>query len=194
MTIFDNCLGSPQRPYESIDNPTNHVIIRKWKRTFTLCVIFGTFIAAVIVTIVLWKDVVTLENSPSMHKVMHITDPHVDLYFNPLESVSKGGCHSCGLAKYRTSSPSSSSSDSLSETFSPSKLNAECPSEDDIKQHVVRGAPTNLLIGEDGDYLFGRYGCDPPLLLWSSLLAAMRLQDSSPAVVVFTGVWCSTAT
>lgn len=36
-------------------------------------------------------------------------------------------------------------------------------------------------------YAFGRYGCNPPHLLFESLLKQMKEIDPNPAVVVFTG-------
>jgi hypothetical protein len=36
-------------------------------------------------------------------------------------------------------------------------------------------------------YAFGRYGCNPPYLLWKSLYTHMKTFDADPKVIVFTG-------
>ena len=132
-------------------------------------IVFCTLLAAAISAFILFQDVATLEQSAlRTHKVMHITDPHIDIFFDPRESVPEG------------SQSSSSGNANANSSFN-------CPSEEDVVSHVSKVQNTDFTTTEQGDYLFGRYGCDPPLLLWTSLLAAMQRQDSSPSVVVFTG-------
>jgi hypothetical protein len=166
----------------SATSPGNHRKT-KVKRSFFFCIVVATLVVAAIVSFNFLQDIISLEQSVALtHKVMHITDPHIDLFFDPMQSVAKGACHSCDLAKYHT--PSRSSSHSKSNINLSSLV---CPSEEEVKLHVERVQLSDFPTIERGDYLFGRYGCDPPLLLWTSLLASMQLQDASPAVIVFTG-------
>jgi hypothetical protein len=46
----------------------------------------------------------------------------------------------------------------------------------------------NSQLREQG-YAFGRYGCNPPHLLFRSLLQQMKEVDPNPSVIVFTGLY-----
>jgi hypothetical protein len=192
---MEQCCSS-QHDYESIDFARNHRR-RRLKKNLILCALYTVIVAAVI-TLLVWQAQGTqsFKHPISLHKVIHITDPHIDIFFDPDESVPKGGCHTCDFVF---------SSNSTSEAVS-------CPSEEDIHLHIAktRAAATSELMSSSAlvsnsnisssdqhsklssfssssSYLFGRYGCDPPLRLWTSLLAAMKQVDTSPPVVVLTG-------
>jgi hypothetical protein len=86
---------------------------------------------------------------------MHISDTHVDYFFNPNHSVPKGACHSCDLSH-------------------------TCPKLSTIPKDF------DVHLREQG-YAFGRYGCNPPPLLFESLIQQMLEIDPAPPVIVFTG-------
>jgi hypothetical protein len=175
MNAVDQCYGNPHHQYESIDFASNHSS-RRLKRAFFICVVYSALLIAGIVTLGIWQNIqVTETNDLGIQKVMHITDSHIDLFFDPMQSVTRGGCHSCTLAKYASSSPP---------TLVSSNSSFECPLQKDIELYIAGTKPAQE------HYLFGRYGCDPPLMLWNSLLAAMQLEDPSPSVVVFSGKVC----
>lgn len=170
------CCSNASHEYESID-PKNYLQNKKSAvRALLVSIIFCTILAAGVLVMVFWQDILVLEESTlSTHKIMHITDAHIDLFFDPMQSASQGACHSCSIAKFDSSNKTSPNN------------SYKCPSEEEVKLHVANVKTSDFISIEQGNYLFGRYGCDPPLLLWSSLLAAMQLEDSSPPVVVFTG-------
>jgi len=94
--------------------------------------------------------------------VMHISDTHIDPLFDPTMSMQAGVCHTCDLST------------------SVYGKHALCPDSflPDYKRVATRSA-----LG----YAFGRYGCNPPHLLWKSLYTHMKTIDPDPKVIVFTG-------
>ena len=79
--------------------------------------------------------------------------------------MMKGVCHQCNL----------SSSVWGSRVF--------CPTE---KAQLLPEKESEAFNRESG-YAFGRYGCNPPHLLWRSLHQQMQQIDPDPPVIVFTG-------
>ena len=172
--------------YESIDYASNHSS-RRAKRVVVLCAVYSFFILVAFFSLLRVKHSLLHQeddtsNLRNVQRVMHISDPHIDVFFEPDESVPGGGCHSCGLAKYRSFYLSNSSK-------------AKCPTEEEVIDRVrlealayKRGYESvDNFSRARNDYRFGRYGCDPPPMLWFSLLDAMKEVDPSPPVVVFTG-------
>lgn len=94
--------------------------------------------------------------------VMHISDTHVDYFFDPTMSLSTGVCHSCMLSTKVYGNETS------------------CP-------HKVEPTQSYQQDLVDIGYAFGRYACNPPKQLWKSLHEQMLRIDASPAVVIFTG-------
>ena len=95
-------------------------------------------------------------NESDVVMFFHISDTHIDLFFNPNETITKGVCHSCLLSH-------------------------TCP---EIPSNQTN---YNLKLKQEG-YAFGRYGCNPPYRLFTSLLHQMIQIDSNPSVIVFTGI------
>jgi hypothetical protein len=91
-----------------------------------------------------------------MVPLIHISDTHIDYFFSPNHSLSKGVCHSC-------------------------ELSYSCPT------LLMNMTTYNSRLREQG-YAFGRYGCNPPHLLFQSLLKQMKEIDPNPSVIVFTGL------
>lgn len=91
-----------------------------------------------------------------MIQVMHISDTHIDYFFNPNQSLMKGVCHSCDLL-------------------------STCPTLPKNKTEYI----TRL---RQHGYAFGRYGCNPPHLLYQSLIKQLKSIDSNPPVIIFTGI------
>lgn len=90
--------------------------------------------------------------------VMHISDTHIDYFFNPNQSsLTKGVCHSCDLV-----------------WTCPKLPNNLTEYETRLRQH---------------GYAFGRYGCNPPHLLFQSLIHQMKEIDPNPNVIIFTGFY-----
>jgi hypothetical protein len=177
MSAVEQSYSNPHHQYETIDYVSNYNN-RRLHKTFALCVLYCSILAAGIISLMFLQGGASRgmnrhvqQQTATVHKIMHITDPHIDVYFDPEESVPKGGCHSCALATFNSSSPL------------PTNKLLKCPSEKDVKLHLAKTSFSHA----QSKYVFGRYGCDPPLLLWTSLLAAMQHEDSSPPVVVFTG-------
>jgi hypothetical protein len=96
------------------------------------------------------------------HRFFHISDTHVDPYFDPTQSMGVGMCHSC--------------------KFSDAAYGKDvyCP------EHIptTEGGEEHLVL--EG-YAFGRYKCNPPKRLLKSLLHHLKLQDDDPEFIVFTG-------
>ena len=99
-----------------------------------------------------------------LQPIMHISDTHVDPFFDPTMSMMKGVCHRCDF----------NSKIWGNETF--------CPGKSEIKSDHDNDN-TDRQLG----YAFGRYGCNPPYLLWKSLYTHMKSIDPDPKVIVFTG-------
>lgn len=96
-------------------------------------------------------------------RFIHISDTHVDPYFDPAQSMKPGVCHSCQFN---------------------SKIygaNVYCP-------EIIPGVSvaSDIPIIQSG-YAFGRYGCNPPSRLLHSLLHEIERQDPNPDFIVFTG-------
>lgn len=99
-----------------------------------------------------------------LRTIMHISDTHVDPYFDPTESMMKGVCHRCDFS---------------SKVWGKDTV---CPSEDEI-----RADHDHDEFNRQHGYTFGRYGCNPPYMLWKSLHRHMLSIDANPEVIVFTG-------
>lgn len=99
-----------------------------------------------------------------LQAVMHISDTHVDPYFDPTESMMKGVCHRC---------------DFNSKVWG---KDTACPDKSELRADHDRD-DINRQLG----YAFGRYGCNPPYMLWKSLHKHMQTIDADPKVIVFTG-------
>lgn len=96
--------------------------------------------------------------------IIHISDTHVDPFFDPTVSMMKGVCHRCHFS---------------SEVWGTDTL---CPGESEIKgDHDADTVDRQL------GYAFGRYGCNPPYLLWKSLYTHLKTIDPNPKVIIFTG-------
>lgn len=179
MNAVEHRYVNPHHEYEDVDYVSNYSS-RRLKRNFSICVLYTSLLTLLGLGLIRLQGGTTTLVQPKLandvHKVMHITDPHIDIFFNSEESVPNGGCHSCALAIFDSSSPYSTN------------ISQNCPSERDVKQRIAssRQATRMSWSGQDS-YTFGRYGCDPPLRLWSSLLDALQQVDSFPEVIVFTG-------
>lgn len=90
--------------------------------------------------------------------IMHISDTHVDFFFDPTMSMQSGVCHSCSMST------------------SVHGKDAACPTE---VQSISASRAARLKQG----YSFGRYGCNPPEQLWESLHQQMAIIDPDPKVV-----------
>lgn len=105
-------------------------------------------------------------SSSTVSKVMHISDTHIDFFFDPNKSMKSGVCHTCKMSDKQFGFGTSKCPQSI-----------EPESDDRLKQ--------STLISEG--YSFGRYGCNPPEQLWKSLHKAMADIDPNPNVIIFTG-------
>lgn len=98
-------------------------------------------------------------------KIMHISDTHIDFFFDPTRSMSGGVCHTCKMSN---------------KVYGDDRL---CP--DSITPEANERTSQNTLVREG--YSFGRYGCNPPEQLWYSLHEQMMQIEQNPEVVIFTG-------
>ncbi len=99
------------------------------------------------------------EDLKSAIRFFHFSDTHIDPFFNPLQSVFVGQCHSCQL----------SSTIHGSDAYCPLSVPSASP-------------PNQVKLG----YSFGRYKCNPPLRLMTSLLTHLR-SHATPDFIVITG-------
>jgi hypothetical protein len=104
----------------------------------------------------------TVQDVSGTDMVMHISDTHVDYFFDPTMSLSTGVCHSCMMSTKVYGDKTS------------------CP-------HKVEPTLSYQQDLVNSGYAFGRYACNPPKQLWKSLHQQMLRIDPSPAVVIFTG-------
>jgi hypothetical protein len=93
-------------------------------------------------------------------RFFHISDTHIDPFFNPYMTSQPGVCASCKLN---------------SNIFGES---AYCPLQSPFRSNVL-----NTKAG----YAFGRYKCNPPPQLLASMLANIRLHQIQPAFFLITG-------
>lgn len=98
-------------------------------------------------------------------KIMHISDTHVDFFFDPTRSMQSGVCHTCRMSN---------------KVYGNDRL---CP--DSIEPEASDRTSQKTLVREG--YSFGRYGCNPPEQLLYSLHQQMITIDNNPEVVIFTG-------
>lgn len=100
------------------------------------------------------------EDLQGSNVVIHISDTHVDPFYDPAETLKAGVCHTC---KFST------------EVFGQDR---KCPNT----------VPTpDLQSQQEQGYAFGRYGCNPPHRLWHSLHQSLKTINPNPEVIVFTG-------
>ena len=173
------CLKS-NHEYENVDYASNYSERRR-KRSIVMCGMYCTLIIAIAICLLMIQKggfYVAQKHTMSHHKLIHITDPHIDIFFDPEQSVPRGGCHACDLSFSNSSSDKSSL---ITKEF-------RCPSEAQLAEEIALHAYAGNVGDSQDNYIFGRYGCDPPLLLWTSLLSALKQEDPSPAVIIFTGM------
>ena len=134
---------NPHHEYEDIDFVSNYSS-RRLKRNITLCALYCALLAVGVISLIHYQDgMLQPLHLANVHKVMHITDPHIDIFFNPEESVPRGGCHACPLAI-------SSSSHSQFST----NLSIICPTEREIMLHIANSKAPKIGSSAQHDYFF----------------------------------------
>jgi hypothetical protein len=93
-------------------------------------------------------------------RFFHISDTHIDAFFNPYQSSQQGVCASCKLN---------------SKIYGDA---AYCPLSSPFKANIL-----NTKAG----YSFGRYRCNPPPQLLASMLSHIRSHQRAPAFFLITG-------
>lgn len=95
-------------------------------------------------------------------RFFHISDTHVDPFFDPKQSMGVAMCHNCAF------------NDKVhgEQTYCPTAI----PSIEGGEEHLVSQG-----------YAFGRYQCNPPKRLLKSLFSHLKSQDPDPEFIVITG-------
>lgn len=170
-----------QSNYEKISDPDDDTCVsndRRWDKMKTLATI-GLLVLIGATVMHSTEGYHYFVSSQQYRIVMHISDTHIDPMFDAYQSMAAGVCHSCDLSSRvhgdKASCPNQFLPDSTQIRSRTSAGYAFGQSSMQFISFISHFACT------------GRYGCNPPHLLFASLRAQMRSIDPHPKVVVFTG-------